>query len=457
MSQYLEIDADPGKQLASNTGWGDVIRYAATLPLGTADKLKHLTVYGWAQDINVLLRDIGAAIKQVPPRPDVADTLTNLLALLTAKPGAVVVAVTNGMTKDDSGSQPTATKKTPAASAGSSSVAAGGKDTSDTSNALGKGGKVSGTPGSQRSADAAEIMLSEFPEIIGRQKSIIGRENAITQWCERCCTSLIERGKPLVSTRSVFEIEPHECELMGELLPDCTTPEMVRAAFASLQKGIYLCRHAQTDANKTGNLRGWLDFPLNDQGKKDAETVGNWLRGKSVEQVRRSNLKRAKQTSRRIMAQLGVEQPYETAFWYRDWSLGLLDGRPQGDVDALIANYVTTNRDNAPDAGETFNKFLARCLPRIQNLMNVIADPDQSGSVMALVTHSSVLRAVASWLTAGAKVPAGSTDPWQVDSTTFLTLPIADSSIVWMALTPKGWVWKLIDPLGTADVMGTPR
>ena len=440
MSQYLEIDADPGKQLASNTGWGDVIRYAATLPLGTADKLKHLTVYGWAQDINVLLRDIGAAIKQVPPRPDVADTLTNLLALLTAKPGAVVVAVTNGMTKDDSGSQPTATKKTPAASAGSSSVAAGGKDTSDTSNALGKGGKVSGTPGSQRVSKAEEIRLF-----------------SINLACRRTLNTL-ERGEVLGSVENLSDyLEPHERELIGELLPDCTTPEMVRAAFASLEKGIYLCRHAQTDANKTGNLRGWLDFPLNDQGKKDAETVGNWLRGKSVEQVRRSNLKRAKQTSRRIMAQLGVEQPYETAFWYRDWSLGLLDGRPQGDVDALIANYVTTNRDNAPDAGETFNKFLARCLPRIQNLMNVIADPDQSGSVMALVTHSSVLRAVASWLTAGAKVPAGSTDPWQVDSTTFLTLPIADSSIVWMALTPKGWVWKLIDPLGTADVMGTPR
>lgn len=436
MSVYLEIDSDDGLPLASNTGWGDVLRYAQALPSGLADTLKHLTAYGWGQDIAILLVELPAAMKQVPPRPDIADTLTNLLTLLKTKPTAVVIAATNGMTgAADTDATTTAgagtTKKTafakPAAKAsakpaGTMSVAQGGKDKSDTANALGKSGKVMGTPGSGRAAEQAEIR------------------------------------RAAIKTKNIDALEPHERELMSELLPACTTPEMVRAAFASLQKGVYLCRHAQTDASKLGNLRGWLDFPLNKQGKKDAAVVGEWLKGKSVEQVRRSDLKRAKQTSRRILDALGILQVYETGFWYRDWSLGLLDGRPQGDVDALIADYVTKNQNNAPDAGETFNKFLQRCLPRIQSLMDVVADPDQSGNVIALVTHSSVLRAVSAWMVAGAKIPTGDAAPFVIDAETFLTLPIADSSIVWLALTPQGWKSKLIDPLaGTADIMGTPR
>jgi broad specificity phosphatase PhoE len=436
---YLEVDDQPAQQLASNTGWGDVCRYAQSLPGGLADTLKHLCAYGWEHRIPLLFAEIAAAAKASPPPETVGTTLSNLQTLLGSTPGAVVVAVTNGMTADDGKDDSTAadsstrtpkpakaktptTKKVPAGKP--KAAADGGTDKSDTSNALGKGGKVSGTPGSERSAS-----LKSYEDM-----AVMRLEDGLT---------------PQLITEYFGNFEPHERELMAELLPDCTTPAMVRAAFATLQKGIYLCRHAQTDASKEGNLRGWLDMPINGQGKKDAKTVGEWLQGKSVEQVRRSDLRRAKQSARIMMEQVGIASSYEVGFWYRDWSLGLLDGRPEGDADALISDYVTSNRDNAPDAGETFNKFLNRCLPRIQNLMDVVADPDQAGNVIALVTHSSVLRAVIGWMEAGAKIPKSPTAPWEIDATSFLATPIGDSQVVWLALTPKGWAWKTINPLAT--------
>lgn len=422
MSVYLEIDSDDGLPLASNTGWGDVCKWAEGLPKGTGSTLKHLCAYGWEQDIAVMVAELAAAMKQSPPREDVLSTLTNLQSLMKSKPNTVVVAVTNGMTADSSDKSEKKTATTNDSSSGKLSAMSGKKDSS---NALGKDGKVMGTPGSSRAA-------------------------ALNMWQTESVVMLDRMGSANVPAMIIIrsEFEPHERELMAELLPDCTTPEMVRAAFSSLQKGIYLCRHAQTDENKEGKLLGWLNNPLNAQGKKDAKTVGKWLLGKSVDQVRRSDLKRAKQTADRIMEEIGIDTAYEVGFWYRDWSLGFIDTRDAVDVEPLVAHYVLDNPDNAPDEGETFNKFIDRCLPRISALMEVVDNPTQIGNVIALVTHSSVLRACVGWLDGGAKVPTDENVSYTIDKDAYLSLPMGDSTIIWMASTPKGWKWKLVDPLG---------
>jgi len=99
MGVYLQIgkDTEPA-DLASTTGWGDVGRYADSLPPKTADTLVHLWHHGYEVDLADLQKEVKAAMKSHAPKPDVESTLTNLLTLLKGAGEASYVVVTNGMT-----------------------------------------------------------------------------------------------------------------------------------------------------------------------------------------------------------------------------------------------------------------------------------------------------------------------------------------------------------------------
>ena len=63
---------------------------------------------------------------------------------------------------------------------------------------------------------------------------------------------------------------------------------------------IYIMRHGQTEANRTGILQGRIDVPLNEEGIKQAEKTKNELdkKGVSFDFVYSSPLTRARQISR---------------------------------------------------------------------------------------------------------------------------------------------------------------
>ena len=256
-------------------------------------------------------------------------------------------------------------------------------------------------------------------------------------WERKAINRLRSHSTAVVSFVS-DHIAAHERALLGELLPDAHTPDEIKRAFKSLQRGIYLCRHGETDLGATGHNQGWLDDPLNKDGKQQVKLLGEWLIGRNVEQVRSSDLKRARQTSKAVCKTLEIDL-YESSFVYRDWTLGTLDGRPRKDVAELIQNYVNTVPDTAPDGGESFNKFKNRVLPAIQALMDVVLDPNSPGFVISLCCHSSVQRAVAAWVQSGAN---GELD---FDTDTFFSLDIAPASVIWLVPTAKGWKWQYID------------
>lgn len=100
MGFYLKLDTEEeADELASITGWGDVGKWADDLPPKTANSLVHLCHYGWSQTTDVLTKEVKAAMKSNPPKPDVEDTLKNLLALVKSGGDQLhCIIVTNGMT-----------------------------------------------------------------------------------------------------------------------------------------------------------------------------------------------------------------------------------------------------------------------------------------------------------------------------------------------------------------------
>ena len=102
MGYYLQIDTDDAEPLASLTGWGDVIRWADTLPLVRSLSLRHLCKFGWQDDPVLLKIELEEFLKTDPPHdPQTKETVINLLSLLTAhKTKITVVSVTEGFSSE---------------------------------------------------------------------------------------------------------------------------------------------------------------------------------------------------------------------------------------------------------------------------------------------------------------------------------------------------------------------
>ena len=99
MGYYLQIDEQEPTDIASNRGYGDLIRWAQTLSPHDFSTLHHLTAFGWEQRIGQLITECAQAVKDFPPQDqDTLKTVQNLADVLrTQGQGAVVVSVTNGI------------------------------------------------------------------------------------------------------------------------------------------------------------------------------------------------------------------------------------------------------------------------------------------------------------------------------------------------------------------------
>lgn len=100
MSIYANFDTEEQSQFASNTGWGDVIRWSDSLDVKAASEIVHLCEYGWSQNLPLLQSQLKAAVATQKPASDVVSTVRSLLAaILDARLGknkATVLVVSDG-------------------------------------------------------------------------------------------------------------------------------------------------------------------------------------------------------------------------------------------------------------------------------------------------------------------------------------------------------------------------
>jgi probable phosphoglycerate mutase len=69
---------------------------------------------------------------------------------------------------------------------------------------------------------------------------------------------------------------------------------------------IYLARHGETSWNREGRWQGHTDISLNDEGRAQARTLGELLRGRDIGLIHTSDLARARETAEAVAAVLGV-------------------------------------------------------------------------------------------------------------------------------------------------------
>jgi len=94
---------------------------------------------------------------------------------------------------------------------------------------------------------------------------------------------------------------------------------------------LWLIRHGTTKANLQGRLQGRLDFPLGDQGKKEAYLLGRRLHEQRFSFFFCSPLQRARQTASIIAAQGRTPKPIYTSLLAEyDW--GVIQGMTKAEI-----------------------------------------------------------------------------------------------------------------------------
>jgi probable phosphoglycerate mutase len=156
---------------------------------------------------------------------------------------------------------------------------------------------------------------------------------------------------------------------------------------------LVLLRHGATDWSASGKHTGRTDVALNGDGERQAELVGNSIRGRTFALVLSSPLARAKRT-----AALAGLRDLEVDDNLQEWDYGGYEGltttqirqaRPGWTLwsDSVIPHADGRLGETAADVGVRADRVIARVLPVLK-----------SGDV-ALVSHGHFLRVLAArWL-----------------------------------------------------------
>jgi broad specificity phosphatase PhoE len=143
-------------------------------------------------------------------------------------------------------------------------------------------------------------------------------------------------------------------------------------------------RHGETEVNRLGLTAGATDVPLNPSGWEQAETAAQQLKGRGIDAIYSSPLKRAHDTAARVADALGLPIAIVPELAERNW--GELEGKPR----------ELRVRDATPPGGEGPEEFARRTLAGLARI-------PRSGLPL-IVAHSGTFRVLCARL--GVEAPA---------------------------------------------------
>ena len=166
---------------------------------------------------------------------------------------------------------------------------------------------------------------------------------------------------------------------------------------------LYIIRHGETNLNHEGRLQGWVDEPLNENGRKLAEVTGEALKDIPFDLVISSPLSRALETGILAVKASGEKQgrkiPVITDDRLKEINWGSWDFMgivPENySLPISRAEYGKLHSDTFhftwPDDGETVWDVIRRTGDFYQELIH---NPDYQDKTILISTHGFALRAM---------------------------------------------------------------
>jgi 2,3-bisphosphoglycerate-dependent phosphoglycerate mutase len=155
---------------------------------------------------------------------------------------------------------------------------------------------------------------------------------------------------------------------------------------------ILLIRHGETAWNAVRRLQGHLDIPLNLDGERQAEALGQALLNEPLDAIFASDLQRARQTAQAIAAPRGMTVEIDAGL--RERCYGAFEGMLYADIGARYpeayaawqAREVDVRFPQGVHVAETLREFYERAVGAIMRIVSA-----GSYRKIALVTHGGVL------------------------------------------------------------------
>lgn len=162
-------------------------------------------------------------------------------------------------------------------------------------------------------------------------------------------------------------------------------------AVAAAQRTTKICvaRHGETDWNNEGILQGWIDVPINDNGRAQALELAGILASAGLTRVYTSPLRRAGETAGIVAAawKLGPPAVHDGL---KERHFGKVEGRPKSELATthpqLAHDIVQRNPAAQFDHGETLDHFASRVLGALADIGR-----DNPGARVLAVTHGWVM------------------------------------------------------------------
>lgn len=160
---------------------------------------------------------------------------------------------------------------------------------------------------------------------------------------------------------------------------------------------LYLVRHGQTDWNAQQLTQGEADIPLNSEGIKQAQALGESLKTINFDAAFSSDLVRAKKTAEILT--LERKLAVETSKLIRERRFGKLDGKPEQLMKDFFDTWVSLSREERRtyrpyESFETDEEVTTRFITFLRE--TAVRFP---GKTVLVVCHGSMLRTLLNHLT----------------------------------------------------------
>jgi 2,3-bisphosphoglycerate-dependent phosphoglycerate mutase len=160
---------------------------------------------------------------------------------------------------------------------------------------------------------------------------------------------------------------------------------------------LVIVRHGQSIWNLENRFTGWIDVDLSETGIREATQAGNRLKGvASFDVLFTSELKRAKETAKLMLASMGVqniETHSNTALNERHYGdlQGLNKDETRAKYGADQVHEWRRSYHTRPPGGENLADTVGRVLPYFEaNILPLL----KSGKNVLVVAHGNSLRAL---------------------------------------------------------------
>ncbi len=165
---------------------------------------------------------------------------------------------------------------------------------------------------------------------------------------------------------------------------------------------LILVRHGESLWNKENRFTGWVDVPLTEKGRKEAEAAGIALKqmGVSVDVAYTSQLSRAIETLDIMLRVMGISVPIIKDYHLNERHYGDLQGlnkeetaKKYGDEQVRLWRR---SYDVKPPNGESLKDTQERTVPFFKN--TILLDLTYYSKNVLVVAHGNSLRSIVMYL-----------------------------------------------------------